>query len=44
MGASMRDWFVRQFTILGGIPVQNWMLMAFAIILVGIALSWWSQR
>jgi hypothetical protein len=27
----MRDWLVRQFTILGGIPGQNWMLLALAI-------------
>jgi hypothetical protein len=28
----VEDWLVRQFAILGGIPIQNWMLVALAII------------
>jgi hypothetical protein len=39
----MGDWLVRQFTFFG-IPAQNWMLLALAIALVGVAFSWWSQR
>jgi hypothetical protein len=39
----MGDWLVRHFTLFG-IPAQNWMLMALAIVLVGVAFSWWSQR
>ena len=36
------DWFVKQGVILGGIPIQNWMLLAIAIILLSVCLiSWW---
>jgi hypothetical protein len=34
----MGDWLARNFTISGG-TVQNWMLVALAIIAVGIILS-----
>jgi hypothetical protein len=40
----MGDWLVRQFTIFGGVPVQNWMLLALAAFSVSIALSWWLNR
>jgi hypothetical protein len=33
----------RNFMIFG-IPVQNWMLIALAVVVVGIAISWWSSR
>jgi hypothetical protein len=39
----MGDWLVSQFTVFG-IPAQNWMLMALAIVLAGIIISWWSYR
>jgi hypothetical protein len=39
----MGDWLLRNFTVFG-IHGQNWMLIAFAIILIWIALSWWSRR
>jgi hypothetical protein len=39
----MGDWLAGQFTVFG-VPGQNWMLVALAIILAGIVLSWWSQR
>jgi hypothetical protein len=37
----MGDWLVRHVTIFG-IHGQNWMLITFAIIVIWIALSWWS--
>ena len=40
----MGDWLVTQFTVLGMIAMQNWMLLALAIIAVGIAVSWWLHR
>jgi hypothetical protein len=39
----MGDWLTRHFTIFGG-TVQNWMLVALAVIVVGIVLAWWSNR
>jgi hypothetical protein len=39
----MGDWLVRHFTIFGG-TVQNWMLVALAIIAAGIILSWCLNR
>jgi hypothetical protein len=39
----MRDWLVRDFTVFG-VAGQNWMLIAFAIILVSIVLPWWLHR
>jgi hypothetical protein len=37
------EWLVRNFTILG-ISGQNWMLIALAMILIEIAVAWWSRR
>jgi hypothetical protein len=42
----MGDWLVRNFTVFGA-PAQNWMLIALAIILIGligIAMAWWPRR
>ena len=39
----MGDWLVRNFKISSG-TVQNWMLVALAIIAVGIILSWCLNR
>jgi hypothetical protein len=39
----VEDWPVRQFAILGGIPIQNWMLVALAIIGLAIFISWWMK-
>jgi hypothetical protein len=39
----MCDWLVRHVTIFG-VPVQNWMWIVLAIILIGIAVSLWLQR
>jgi hypothetical protein len=36
-GGAMGDWLVRQFTIFN-IPIQNCMVIALAIILIGIVL------
>jgi hypothetical protein len=33
------DWLLDQFAILGAIPFQNWIALALAIIVVGIALA-----
>jgi hypothetical protein len=41
VGTSMGDWLVRHVTIFG-IHGQNWMLITFGIIVIWIALSWWS--
>jgi hypothetical protein len=37
------DWLIGDFAILSA-PAQNWMVLALAIILIAVALAWWSQR
>jgi len=37
------DWLVKQGVILGGAPIQNWMLLAIAIIGLAIFISWWMK-
>jgi hypothetical protein len=37
------DWLVKQGVILGGVPIQNWMLLAIAIIGLAIFISWWMK-
>jgi hypothetical protein len=39
----MGDWLVRDFTTFGA-PVQNWMLIALALIAGGIVVSWWLDK
>jgi hypothetical protein len=39
----MGDWLVSHVTIFG-IQTQNWMLIALAIIVVGIVFAWSSNR
>jgi hypothetical protein len=39
----MGQWLVRQFIVFG-IPGQNWMLVALAIILTSAAVSCWWNR
>jgi hypothetical protein len=39
----MREWLVRDFTILG-IPGQNWMLILLVVILIEIVVAWRSRR
>jgi hypothetical protein len=34
---------VKQFAIWGA-SFQNWMVLALAIILIGIIVAWWSRR
>jgi hypothetical protein len=34
------DWLIKQFVIVGGIPFQNWMPLALAVILLGVVLPW----
>ena len=36
----MRDWLVRDFAIFGITGSQNWMLVALAIVAVGIIATW----
>jgi hypothetical protein len=38
----MGNWLVRHYTVFG-IPAQNWMPVALAIMLVAILVSWWFQ-
>jgi hypothetical protein len=38
----MDQWLVRQFVVFG-IHGQNWMLVALAIILIAVALSYWGN-
>jgi hypothetical protein len=40
----MDDWLIRDFTVFGITGGQNWMLIALAIVLLSIAVSWWSRR
>ncbi len=39
----MSDWLVRHITVFG-VPIQNWMLLVLAILLIGIAAALWLQR
>jgi hypothetical protein len=39
----MRNWLVSHFMIFG-IQAQNWMVIALAIIAVGIVFAWLSNR
>jgi cell division protein FtsX len=39
----MGGWLVRSFTLFG-MPVQHWMLITVAIILIGIVMAWWPRR
>jgi hypothetical protein len=34
----LRDWLTEQFTLLG-IPFQNWMVVAFAIIVIAVLIA-----
>jgi hypothetical protein len=40
----MGGWLVQDFTIFGITGGQNWMLIALAIIAVGIVVTWWLDR
>jgi hypothetical protein len=35
----MTYWLVKQFAIVGGIPPQNWMLLALAAVMLGILIA-----
>ena len=35
----MTYWLVKQFAIVGGIPLQNWMLLALAAVMLGILIA-----
>jgi hypothetical protein len=34
------DWLIKQFVIVGGIPFQNWISLASAVILLRVLLAW----
>jgi hypothetical protein len=36
-------WLAERFTLLSA-TFQNWMLVAVAIVLVGVLIAWWRQR
>jgi hypothetical protein len=40
----LANWLTKQYAILGIILFQNWMLLALALILIGVFVSWWVQR
>jgi hypothetical protein len=42
-GVFVVDWLIKQFTVLGVIPLQNWMLLALAVIGLAIFISWWRK-
>jgi len=38
----LEDWLVDEYLVLGLVPLQNWMLLAVAIVIVSIVVSaWW---
>jgi hypothetical protein len=38
----LEDWLVDEFLVLGLVPVQNWMLIAIAVVVLSIVVSaWW---
>jgi hypothetical protein len=38
----LEDWLVDEFLVLGLVPVQNWMLIAVAVVILSIVVSaWW---
>ena len=41
-GTLGSDWLAERFTLLG-VTFQNWMILALAIILVGVLIAWWRQ-
>jgi hypothetical protein len=42
LSLPMTDWLVRHITVFG-LTGQNWMVIAFPMVFVGIALAWWSR-
>jgi hypothetical protein len=40
----MHDWLVRDFAVFGITGGQNWMLIALAMVAVGVVIAWWLGR
>jgi hypothetical protein len=40
----LADWLVDEFLVLGLVPLQNWMMVAVAIVIVSIVVSAWLLR
>ena len=40
----MSDWLVDDYLVLGLVPLQNWMLLAMAIVIASICISAWMVR
>jgi hypothetical protein len=41
----VEDWLVDEFLILGLVPLQNWMLLAIAIVILSVVISaGWGRR
>jgi hypothetical protein len=40
----LADWLVDEFLMLGLVPLQNWMMVAVAIVIVSIVVSAWLLR
>jgi hypothetical protein len=43
-GTSLADWLVDEYLMLGLVPLQNWMLLAIAIVILSIGASAWLVR
>ena len=39
----MREWLIAEFPVFG-LPVQNWMAVAAAIVLVSVLFAWLTRR
>jgi hypothetical protein len=40
----LEDWLVDEYLMLGLVPLQNWMLLALAIVILSIFVSTWFVR
>ena len=40
----MAGWLAAQYTVLGVIPFQNWMLLAVFLIGLSSLASWWANK
>ncbi len=40
----MADWLVDEYLMLGLVPLQNWMLLAIAIVILSVVVSAWLVR
>jgi hypothetical protein len=43
-GTSLADWLVDEYLMLGLVPLQNWMLLAIAIVILSVVVSAWLVR